>query len=148
MKIPSKGSYILVASLPVDRTIHVGKLGEVSFSKGFYAYVGSAMNGLDSRIGRHLKTNKIIHWHIDYLLQHAGITDILYCRDDQRIECQIAQLMSSLFPSINRFGCSDCRCRSHLLIGQQQSELIRRAQEAFLQLNVFPQNWPCEGSGS
>ncbi|MDY6834035.1 MAG: GIY-YIG nuclease family protein [Chloroflexota bacterium] len=141
MDTTNKGSYILIASLPINQTIHVGKLGEVSFSKGFYAYVGSAMNGLDSRIGRHLQTKKNIHWHIDYLLQYADITDILYCRNEHRLECQIAQMMSPHFSSINRFGCSDCRCHSHLIVCQQRSDLIQRAQEAFVQLNVSLQNW-------
>jgi len=41
-----KGSYILLIKLDEDKDIQIGKLGNISFKKGYYAYVGSALNGL------------------------------------------------------------------------------------------------------
>lgn len=64
-----KGIYTLVITLTTSATIRAGKLGNISFPEGYYAYVGSALNGLEARIARHLKEDKLLHWHIDYFLQ-------------------------------------------------------------------------------
>jgi sugar fermentation stimulation protein A len=53
------GVYILLIALPREETIPVGKLGPIRFPEGFYAYVGSAMNGLESRVTRHLRRKNI-----------------------------------------------------------------------------------------
>ena len=72
------GSYLLVFILDRDISCCIGKRGLMTFPQGTYVYVGSALNGLDQRIRRHLRTDKKIHWHIDYLLPHAQITTIYY----------------------------------------------------------------------
>ena len=61
-----KGVYVLIIHLSQERDIVVGKLGELSFKKGYYAYVGSALGGLEGRIKRHFRKEKKAHWHIDY----------------------------------------------------------------------------------
>ena len=109
-----KGSYILLIELPQEQVVTAGSLKAICFPGGYYAYVGSAMNGFESRIGRHLKGNKRPHWHIDYLLQKASITDIILCETGERIECTIAQALEGQFDSIPGFGSSDCKCNSHL----------------------------------
>ena len=38
--------------------IRIGSLGKITFKKGFYAYVGSAMNNLEKRVQRHLRKKK------------------------------------------------------------------------------------------
>jgi len=96
------------------QTIAVGSLGPSLFPRGYYAYVGSALGGFRSRLDRHLRTNKKVHWHIDYLLQHASLDAIVICEAKQRIECTIAQTLARQFQSVPRFGTSDCHCRSHL----------------------------------
>jgi sugar fermentation stimulation protein A len=48
-----QGSYLLVLELKRSRNIQVGKLGRISFRRGFYIYVGSAMAHLSKRIERH-----------------------------------------------------------------------------------------------
>ena len=50
-----KGIYVLIIELPKSADIRVGKLGIIKFQKGFYAYAGSALNGLSQRIEMHLK---------------------------------------------------------------------------------------------
>ena len=109
-----KGSYVLLIKLPGEQTIRIGSLNAVKFPCGYYAYVGSAMGGLKSRINHHLKRNKKPRWHIDYLLDKALIKSIILCETKDRVECAIAQALSHQFDSIPGFGCSDCKCHSHL----------------------------------
>jgi len=112
-----KGSYLLLMELSKDRKISVGKLGEIEFKKGIYVYVGSALNGIENRLNRHLRKNKKLHWHIDYLLKNAEIIDILYNENDSKQECFIAKQLNDKLSIISGFGCSDCRCKSHLFYG-------------------------------
>jgi Uri superfamily endonuclease len=121
-----KGSYILLIELPEEKTITIGSLKDICFPGGYYAYVGSAMSGLKSRLSRHHKQSKRHHCHIDYLLQKASITGIIICETKDRVECAIAQALSHQFDSIPGFGCSDCRCRSHLFFAtnEMKSEVI------------------------
>jgi len=109
-----KGSYILLIELKKDILVPIGKLGKKHFSKGYYVYVGSAMNGLEQRIQRHLRRQKKMHWHIDYLLKHAEIQNVFYKESIIREECNIAKTLESALSSIPGFGCSDCRCKTHL----------------------------------
>ena len=109
-----RGSYLLVIKLENDNTIPIGKLGEILLKKGFYVYVGSALNGLEQRIQRHLRENKKIHWHIDYLLKYAKVINAFYKENNIREECLIAKIFEGTLHSISGFGCSDCKCKSHL----------------------------------
>ena len=112
-----RGSYLLLMELKNDKKISVGKLGEIKFNKGIYVYVGSALNGLDQRIQRHLRKNKKIHWHIDYLLKYTDLVDVFYTESMVRKECTIANELEKELLSVQDFGCSDCRCESHLFYG-------------------------------
>ena len=113
-----KGTYILAIKLAKAADITVGKLGRFTFPAGRYLYFGSAMNGLRSRISRHLRSDKKMHWHIDYLLEKAAIIDIWYVESEERLECYLCQEAMG-FPGANvpvkGFGSSDCKCESHLI---------------------------------
>ena len=63
-----KGIYVLIIQVSNDVAVHVGALGKLTFTKGLYAYVGSAQVNLEKRVGRHLGKEKRKFWHIDYLL--------------------------------------------------------------------------------
>ena len=117
-----KGSYVLLIKLPEKQTIRIGSLNAVKFPRGYYAYVGSAMNGFESRLSRHLRSNKKIHWHIDYLLQKASVSGMVLCETEERAECTIAQALSHQFDSIPGFGSSDCKCQSHLFLAADDME--------------------------
>ncbi len=117
-----KGSYILLIELENDSKIQIGKLGDILFKKGFYVYIGSALNGLEQRINRHLRTDKKLHWHIDYLLKSAKVDSVYYKENDQREECKIAKSFSKLKP-VSGFGCSDCNCKSHLFYGSKNETI-------------------------
>jgi Uri superfamily endonuclease len=60
-----KGVYALLIKLGEDEEITCGRLGLIKFKKGFYAYIGSAMNLLENRVRRHIKKQKKTFWHID-----------------------------------------------------------------------------------
>ncbi len=115
-----RGSYCLCIRVERDSEISIGSLGVVSFLKGRYVYVGSALNGLIPRLGRHLRTvrgeGKVAHWHIDYLLREPGVEiDAIYATDwAVRMECEIAARVAEKGEPVPRFGCSDCACGSHL----------------------------------
>jgi Uri superfamily endonuclease len=111
-----------------DTTILVGKKGLIHFQKGCYVYVGSAFNGLEQRVQRHLRKQKKKHWHIDYLLPYTRVIEVFYKESTQREECTIAETFEGVFSSIPGFGCSDCSCASHLFSGDS-NEISRRAGE-------------------
>ena len=75
-KVP--GTYILLIELTEANPINVGKLGIHIFEPGYYLYVGSELNGLVSRISRHMRSDKPCHWHIDYLTQVARVIGIFW----------------------------------------------------------------------
>ena len=110
--------YVLLIRLARTCTIVVGALGPIRFEAGDYLYAGSAKSGLSSRIARHLRVEKRLRWHIDYLLQRAAVRDVHTEAWTPGAECSLAQrvLRSGLAVLGPRgFGSSDCRCPSHLL---------------------------------
>jgi Uri superfamily endonuclease len=111
-----KGIYVLIIQINKTIRTNVGALGELTFPAGLYAYVGSAQNNLELRVKRHLRKEKRLFWHIDYLLNNevAKVIGVYYRQGGKEEECQVASLLAQNGKSITGFGCSDCRCRSHL----------------------------------
>jgi len=112
-----KGSYVLVLRLDEPRSINVGKLGRVCFPAGVYLYFGSALNGLNGRIQRHLRRKKKVNWHIDRLTSPATIEEVWWVDDGRNWECKWANETAGLSRrswSVAGFGSSDCGCSSHL----------------------------------
>ena len=132
-----KGSYILIVKIPEDKRIRIGKLGHIDFAKGFYIYVGSAMNGLEGRIRRHLSENKKLHWHLDYLLGEGEVVEVYIKESNSREECEVARKLSEIFASISGFGSSDCRCKSHLFYTEDIEKIRREVSSLGFQL-YFP----------
>jgi Uri superfamily endonuclease len=124
------GSYVLLIELSEARSIEVGALGEIEFAAGAYAYVGSALSGLDARIDRHLRDDKRLHWHIDYLLQHADVVDVARVESDERLECRIAARLAQRLKLVERFGCSDCDCAGHLFHATSSGKLAQAVTTA------------------
>ena len=118
-----KGSYILIAGLNKNTKIKIGEMGLIDFDKGYYAYVGSALCGLELRIKRHLRKNKKNYWHIDYLLKKAVIKEVFYKKALKKEECKLAKELGKHFSSIKDLGCSDCKCRSHLFYNKDYRRL-------------------------
>ncbi len=127
-----KGCYCLIINLEKNCEIKIGKkLGKIDFKKGFYVYVGSAMNSMESRLNRHLSDEKKLHWHIDYLLKKAKITDIVYNESTKKIECNLSRYISTEAEGIRDFGCSDCKCESHLYYFKNRKDAIESVENAY-----------------
>ena len=132
-----KGCYCLIISLDDEKTIKIGKkLGKITFNKGHYVYVGSAMNSLTARVKRHLSDEKKLHWHIDYLLKNAAITDVIYNESDKKIECELSQCLAERANGIKGFGCSDCNCESHLHYFKNRKDAIESVESAYNSIAV------------
>jgi Uri superfamily endonuclease len=116
----TRGSYCLCIKVWKDSKIIVGSLGVITFPKGRYVYVGSALNSLIPRLMRHIKTSRgegrVAHWHIDYILREPDVeVESIYATNRSvRMECEIATHIALSGEAVPRFGCSDCACRSHL----------------------------------
>ncbi len=111
-----KGTYVLIMTLDADRDIQVGALGTLHFDKGRYCYVGSAMAGIDQRVGRHLSRDKRVRWHIDNLTLSSDDIEAFISYPDPIGECELGRMAmeSGMMPSHRGFGCSDCGCDTHL----------------------------------
>ena len=117
------GIYHLLIQLLQPQEIIVGKLGCFRFPAGYYVYTGSALNGLEARVARHRRKEKLrgtkqSHWHIDYLLQHARIIDVIFHITTARLECEYNRRIMNLPGAqiiVPRFGASDCKCKAHLV---------------------------------
>ena len=144
MKRP--GTYILLIVLGSDTELEVGALGTILFPEGTYCYVGSAMGGLDQRVSRHISREKRVRWHIDRLTLVADSVDSYISYPDYIPECVLASMAerSGMEPFADGFGCSDCKCRTHLFRADPES-IARLVQEAGLisfSLISFPSGKP------
>jgi len=114
----NSGLYQLHISLSDMETVDVGRLGRYPFPKGMYIYTGSAKRGLNARIERHKRSEKKLHWHIDYFLEakSAGITSVDTFEFQENGECILNQSVSGQH-IVRGFGSSNCRngCKSHLV---------------------------------
>jgi Uri superfamily endonuclease len=111
------GLYVLIIRLDRRVTVTVGRLGTFVFPAGIYAYAGSAMGGLDGRLARHLRSDKRIRWHVDYLLEIASVVGVLEFGGKAVRECGLSSAMleqGKWSRPVRGFGSSDCACRSHL----------------------------------
>lgn len=110
------GLYQLIIGLPSGGNIRVGRHGVFRFPAGVYVYTGSAKASLEARILRHVRKEKRVRWHIDYLLRHAEILEVK--RYNGRLsECELNLKVEKLHGSravVRGFGSSDCSCNAHL----------------------------------
>jgi len=112
-----KGTYCLLIHQKANEKIVIGQEGKLSFDKGYYVYIGSAMNSLEGRIQRHLSKYKKLHWHVDYLLDNpqSSINKVYFSDDEVKHECDLAKSIAENGKEVQGFGCSDCKCNSHLI---------------------------------
>ena len=102
--------------IDVDRPIRlrIERLGRFLFPAGRYVYTGSAKRNLEARIARHLRKEKALRWHVDWLLSAPGV-EVVSVRRSGESECALNQKIAGTIVAPG-FGASDCRngCRSHL----------------------------------
>lgn len=109
-------TYQLTIQVQQPVKIIVGKLGVLDLPKCTCVYTGSARKNMEARIGRHLRDNKKLRWHIDYLLVHPAVS-VSQVDRYKTPECELNQSVSGII-ALTGFGSSDCRagCGSHLKI--------------------------------
>jgi Uri superfamily endonuclease len=116
------GSYALQLTADTPVVLDTPRLGQVTLAAGQYAYVGSARGpgGLRARVGRHLSSEKPLHWHIDHLTAVLPVSHVVTATGIARLECvwakRLIELNGASVPQ-RGFGSSDCRarCAAHLI---------------------------------
>ncbi|MEJ2636821.1 MAG: GIY-YIG nuclease family protein [Calditrichia bacterium] len=123
-----KGCYQLFLRLNREAILSVGRFGAREFAAGDYIYTGSHQRSLLKRIQRHLRRDKNIHWHIDYLTANPifEIRRVLLFPGSHE-ECRLHQAVRKFTGGkepIPGFGNGDCRnhCRSHLIYAADLTE--------------------------
>lgn len=113
-----KGVYCLIFENH-ECALQVGKKGEFSFKRGYHIYVGSALGpGGLKRMQRHIRLSrdkdKNPKWHVDYLhfCSAFRLVSAVCAATPERLECLLAGAIGG--SCVPGFGCTDCKCRSHL----------------------------------
>jgi Uri superfamily endonuclease len=127
-----KGTYTLILFLHEPRRLKIGALGERYFNEGYYAYTGSALgSGGFVRVKRHKAVasgkNRTRQWHIDYLLPYAEVVETV---TSPRPECTVAGVIDRHLTRVPGFGCSDCRCPTHLHHSEDLEKMKKAVNEA------------------
>jgi Uri superfamily endonuclease len=140
-----RGAYTLVLRLDDELRAHVGSLGRLPFRRGYYSYTGSALGkGGLKRVQRHhqvmqgKKTTR--RWHIDWLLPLTCIEEAILTFTTERLECRIAGRIGARLEPILGFGCTDCRCPSHLHYSSSREKMlfaVRDAHRAYGAINYY-----------
>lgn len=123
------GTYALVLRSLRNTSTQVGRWGRLKIVPGCYIYVGSAFcpGGVQARVSRHRRKKKSKHWHIDYLREHADPVFAWYSNEPAKLEHRWAQVLSEMeeMSPVKGFGCTDCRCLSHLFFMKKKPPLKR-----------------------
>jgi Uri superfamily endonuclease len=110
------GAYILQIELAEAVLVSTARQPPIGLLPGRYFYCGSANGpgGLSSRLARHMRHGKSLHWHIDQLTERGAVTGAWIVRNGR--ERDLVAMLAPLPMPIPGFGSSDCsRCLSHLL---------------------------------
>jgi Uri superfamily endonuclease len=107
-------SYQLDITVIKPTRLAIGQFGIYDFPAGHYIYTGSAKCNMEARIARHLRKDKKLKWHIDYLLA-SPFALVNKATQFAQAECELNQNTVGIV-LIAGFGASDCRagCDSHL----------------------------------
>jgi Uri superfamily endonuclease len=115
------GTYIVWFHLEKEQSLRFRSAKSRVLPPGGYAYCGSAKGpgGLRARLGRHLRPfSGQVHWQVDALHQWAVPAAAFWTTASEKDEHCLAEICSQTgLRMIPRFGCSDCRCDSHLFFG-------------------------------
>ena len=141
------GTYALVLWSDASTCARIGRWGRLNVRPGYYIYVGSALGpgGVLARVSRHCREPKSKHWHIDYLREFTILASVWYCHSPIRLEHCWAEAFANLNETeqVKGFGCSDCRCESHLFFSVSEPKLARFAAAIGSSVN----SWSCEPAG-
>ena len=89
------------------------------------------------------REDKKLHWHVDYFLaqKNTRIVSIVYALHDDRFECDLACEIADSGIGIINFGCSDCKCDSHLFFFNEFYKLEETCLKSFRELGLNPQRY-------
>ena len=81
--------------------------------------------------------------NLDYLLKNAEIEEVIFNVSDEKIECELSGYLSKRSEGIERFGCSDCNCESHLYYFKTKKEAIEQVKNAYdsIAMNYYNLNY-------
>ncbi len=138
-----QGVYVLVLEVKNHLRINTNRFKWI-IKPGFYLYFGSAKGktatNLGNRLLRHLKKEKNIFWHIDYLTTHVDteIISTYYNTSSEVTECSALRQFKEEFQNatiISNFGSSDCKskCGGHLLFFSSKRVILTDFAKYFLQ---------------
>ena len=136
-----KGIYVLILRIEKEKSLNVGKIGQFVFKPSYYAYVGSAMSGVQ-RLKRHLKnlkkgSVKNKHWHIDFIIPFCKSIGWVFaeCSDPGKEE-NLAIYLSKKLDYVEGFGASDSSAPSHLFKDINLNKLKSAVIKAFKLIGV------------
>jgi sugar fermentation stimulation protein A len=119
-----RGTYTIIVRCKHASYATFGKLGRARLQRGYYLYTGSALGrgavSLERRIERHMRRQKRLRWHVDYLTSRpdCNVTGAVYVISDSHLECKVNYSLSkklNVSPVLLKIGASDCKCNGHLL---------------------------------
>ena len=141
------GTYALVLRCDASTSVQIGRWGMMRIRPGYYIYVGSAFGpgGVLARVSRHCRKAKTKHWHIDYLREFATLTSVWYSQTPSRLEHRWAEALGNWreTESVKGFGCSDCRCESHLFFTGKKPNRTKFARI----VHGVVKSWSCKPVG-
>jgi Uri superfamily endonuclease len=131
MRLPrSGGTYVLLSECCQRQgSVRIGRFGTLTLEFAWYAYVGSAFGagGLRARVGRHLRREKPLRWHFDYLRPYVEPRAVWYLASALRCESAwasaLARLPGAAVP-LPGFGASDHPGASHLFAFPNKPSLL------------------------
>lgn len=143
MDLSEKGVYCLIFENQ-DCRLEIGKKGEFSFSAGFHIYVGSALgSGGLKRVIRHIELfrnkDRKPRWHVDYINLNPSfrLVSAICAVTSAGLECPLASKIGG--DTVPGFGCTDCKCVSHLFYRKKypSNEIIEAFEALKLSSFVF-----------
>jgi len=136
---PQPGTYLITLQNATDRSVAISRKGTYQFAPGYYCYVGSAFGpgGVLSRVRRHCNVSKHKHWHIDFLREVTTPVAVWFTHAATRYEHHWADALSRLpkAQAIERFGCTDCSCPTHLYYFPAPPSMERFAEVAHCEVS-------------
>ncbi len=143
------GIYHIIFEVESEFAIKIGAAGEYFFIKGFYVYTGTAQRALLARLERHIKKDKKVRWHIDYLSSHSAVSfraAYYYEGEPAGNECRRnRKIINNADFYMPHFGSSDCRlCPSHLAGYFDYSRIIKSFEESCVEYRSNGSLRPCK----
>lgn len=121
------GTYALIFKNEKQVQVQIGQWKKITLCSGYYIYIGSAFGpgGIRARVSRHCRVDKPKRWHLDYISCMAQPVEAWISYATKHLEHEWADVFRNQTPftPVEGFGCTDCRCLSHLFYSSHRPEL-------------------------